>query len=572
MFEEILNINWNEFHFLRPQFLWFFAPMVLVLILGILGIRDQIQWKKYIAPHLRPYMIKKGSERLKIVMQVLSFFIISFAVLGMAGPTWKKIELPERILETPMIILLDLSQSMMAEDIQPNRLERAKFKISDFLNANPRVRIGLVGFSGTAHTLVPLTKDYKIIGSHLKTITTNVLPFQGTDLQAGLILSDSLIKVTEAPGTILLITDEFTDATFQAIRSITDNNTTKIEIMPFATSIGAEVPLLGSKRAMRDGNGKVVRSALNQEIIKKLSSLNNVHINNLTLDKSDVELLAKSISKDLEFKEKDESKEEQWQDEGLILVIPFAFFILMWFRKGWVIYSLVFLISFSSCTSENGFKDLWLTEDYRAQQYYSQGDYQKAAELFTEPIRKGLAYYKSDMFYDAIEAFSQDSTAQGQYNLGLAYYKVGEITLAKMAFEKANSIDPTMKAASTNLLITQNLIDSNPNILEGAEEIPNEEQAQNIKNTDPEDLGGGGQEATEEDMKKERKEEIVETDIRKGKELDEVPEDFESGEQDNSQKVLMRKVDDDPSLFLKRKFLHQIKTKKIKPKDNLNKW
>jgi Ca-activated chloride channel family protein len=126
---------------------------------------------------------KKGSERLKIVMQVLSFFIISIAVFGLAGPTWKKIELPEKILETPLIILLDLSQSMMTDDIQPNRLERAKFKISDFLEANPKVRVGLVGFSGTAHTLVPLTKDYKIIESYLKNITTNVLPFQGTDLE-----------------------------------------------------------------------------------------------------------------------------------------------------------------------------------------------------------------------------------------------------------------------------------------------------------------------------------------------------------------------------------------------------
>lgn len=571
MFNSLQNIDWEAFHFLRPQLLWLLVPLAIALIFSLFSLGDEVKWKKHIAPHLRPYMIKKGSERLKIVMQTLSFFILSLAVLGLAGPTWKKIELPERILETPLVILLDLSQSMMADDIQPNRLERAKFKISDLLEANPKVRVGLVGFSGTAHTLVPLTKDYKIIESFLKTINTSVLPFQGTDLEAGLVLSDSLVKATEAPGTIFLITDEFTDDTFQTVQKFT-NSTTKIEIMPFGTSLGTPVPQKGSKRPMRDATGRIVTSSLNQEVINKLNALNNVHVNALTLDKSDVQLLAKSISQNLEFREKDDTKEEKWQDEGLLFIIPFAFFILFWFRKGWVIYSFLFLMCFSSCDSNLHFKDLWLTDDYKAQDLYNQGKYQEAAPLFSQPLRKGIAYYKSDNYYDAITAFSKDSSAQGQYNLGLAYYKVGELQLAAMAFKNAESLNPNMKAAVTNLEITQKLMDNNQNPFEEAEEFNEEERAENIQNKDFEDLGGGGQEATEEDMKKERKEETVETDTRKGKELDEVPEDFKSGEQDNSQKVLMRKVDDDPSLFLKRKFLYQARKTKLKPKENLKKW
>jgi len=114
MFEDVLHVDWDVFHFLRPEFLWALLPIAIILIIGLLGIRDEVQWKKHIAPHLRSFMIKKGSERLKVVMLIASFFIVSFAVLGLAGPTWKKIELPERILETPLIILLDLSQSMMA--------------------------------------------------------------------------------------------------------------------------------------------------------------------------------------------------------------------------------------------------------------------------------------------------------------------------------------------------------------------------------------------------------------------------------------------------------------------------
>jgi Ca-activated chloride channel family protein len=114
----------------------------------------------------------------------------------------------------------------------------------------------------------------------------------------------------------------------------------------------------------------------------------------------------------------------------------------------------------------------------------------------------------------------------------------------------------------------------------GADDVDPEEaqekkpagEAQNEQNKGPEDLSGGGQKATKEDMEQERKEETVNTDVRKGKELEEVPENFEAGEADNSQKVLMRKVDDDPSLFLKRKFAHEVKVKKMKPKKGLKKW
>jgi Ca-activated chloride channel family protein len=108
---------------------------------------------------------------------------------------------------------------------------------------------------------------------------------------------------------------------------------------------------------------------------------------------------------------------------------------------------------------------------------------------------------------------------------------------------------------------------------EDAQEAQPQKAEKNIENQDMEDLGGGGQEATEEDMKQERKEETVSTDISKGKELEEVPDDLGSTmqQQDNS-KVLMRKVDDDPTLFLERKFRFQVKQENLKPKSDEKKW
>ncbi len=572
MIDSVLHIDWNEFHFLRPQFLWAVLPLALLLIIGLIVVREEVRWKRHIAPHLRPFVIKKGSEAMKRWMQVITFLVLSIAVVGLAGPSWEKHELPERILETPMVILLDLSQSMMATDLQPNRLERAKFKISDLLEADPRLRVALVGFAGTAHTLVPLTNDYRIVESNLKGITTGILPYQGSDLEAGLILADSLMKVTEAPGTILLVSDGFDEAVFEQLQRLAIQGNTRIEILPMGTAAGSEFPSLGSSRYVRDAHGKPIIASLDMAILRNLQAIEGIHVNALTLDTSDVDKIAKILRKDLEFKDKIEETEEKWKDAGLLCIVPFAFFVLLWFRKGWVIYSLFLAVSLTSCSSDATFKDLWTTDAYKAQQFFDNEKYEEAAPLFSDPLRKGTAYFKGEDYAGAIQSFEMDSSAQGRYNLGLAYYKIGNLNSAKQAFDEAVSLDSTFTNASINASKTTALIASQRIEIGEVEEASEESAAENIENKDTEDLGGGGQEATEEDMKKERKEETVTTDIRLGKELEEVPDEFEGGKQDDSQKILMRKVDDDPALFLKRKFRYQVKVKQIKPKENQKKW
>ena len=573
MDDTLLHIDWEVFHFIRPQLLWLLVPALLSFLIALAGLRETVKWKDVIAPHLRPFMIKKGSERIKKWMHLALFICISIAIIGVAGPSWRKIEEPEKILETPLIILLDLSQSMMATDIQPTRLERAKFKIQDFLEAKPGALTALIGYAGTAHTIVPLTRDYNIIKSHIKTLSPSIMPFPGSDIERALVLADTITRRTEAPGHILLISDDFTETTFNQIQNFVIESNNQVTIIPMNTIGGANVPAKRKNLFLKDAKGEIVRSALDNNIIEKLSSLENVSISPLTLDKSDVQLLAKNISENLEFRQETEEKENNWRDDGLWMVIPFALIILLWFRKGWVIYSLLLMFTFSSCGKESKFIDLWETKDYQAQQQYEKARYEKAGMLYSDPMYQGVAWYKAGDYDKAIKAFENDTTAMGVYNLGLAYYKKGDYAAASMAFGKATELDPELEAAKQNQKVTQKILQGTNEVNpEEAKEAPKKQSSQNIENKDMEDLGGGGQEATEEDMKKERKEETVNTEMRTGKEMDEVPPDFESGNSENSQKVLMRKVDDDPSLFLKRKFNYQVKKKNLKPNNKGTTW
>ena len=572
---EILHIDWAQFHFLRPQLLWLFAPLLLVVIFSLLGRKEDVKWKKVIAPHLRPYMIQKGSESLKSIIQFAMILILSMAIIGVAGPTWEMAEVPEKKLETPIVIALDLSQSMMATDIQPNRLERAKFKIKDLLNHNPKGRIALIGFAGSAHTIVPLTRDYKIINSHLDGLSPSTMPYPGSNLEAALELSEKTTSITTAQAKLILITDDLNQDTFSQLQRLVTDGDYIVEVIAMNTVSGAKVPTGRGNQFLKDRNGKLVHSVLNTQILNQLNSVEQININSLTLDSSDMEILAKRISENLEFNEENEDIENDWQDEGYWLMIPLAFFVLLWFRKGWVIYSLIIVVSLSSCTGEKeSFKDLWVAKDYQAQKMAEQGEFEAAADTYENPLRKGVAYYKAGNYEEAIASFQQDTTAMAAYNLGLSYYKNGDYAAADLAFGRAIELDPENELARNNQMLTQRVLEGESEAsLEDAKEAKKEKpSAENEENKSPEDLGGGGQKATEKDMEKERLEETVNTDVRKGKELEEVPENFQAGKQDRSQKVLMRKVDDDPSLFLQRKFKYQVKKNGVKPLKDSDSW
>ena len=567
------NINWDEFHFLRPELLWLLLPALIALILAMFGLRERVKWASVISAPLRPFMILKGSERFKRRMHIVLFAVLILAILGAAGPSFRKHELPEQILETPLVIALDLSQSMMASDLQPNRLERAKFKILDLFEAKPGARTALVGFAGTSHVIVPLTRDYKIISSHLQSLSPKTLPFPGSDLKRGLTLADSLCNTTPAPGTILLLTDEVNEESFASLQRLSTQSKNRFFVMPFVTPKGADIPLPGKNRLFIGKDGQRIRSALDAQALQKISSLENVEVSQLTLDNSDVELIAKNIRESLQFEMDEEEKEDNWKDDGLWLSVPLALLVLVWFRKGWVIYSLLILSTLSSCSDKSGFAHLWVSPDFQAQKQYEKGEYATAAALYEDPLREGIAWYKAGDYQLAAEAFERDTTAMGAYNLGLAYAQNGDYAAAADAFGRAYQLDPTLEEANENREnLRRYLSETDPMPIEDATEAEEQERAQNIENKDDEDLGGGGQEATEEDMQKERKEETVATEMRTGKEMEEVPEDFESGKAENSQKVLMRKVDDDPSLFLEKKFKHQVKTRNLKPKAALDKW
>ena len=564
----IIHIDWEKFHFLREEYLWLAIPIAVIILLGLLFYGESVSWKKNIAKHLQPYVIKKGTEWKSRVMHlsVLLMFVIGF--ISFLGPSWNQEKAPAKKIKSQFVIALDLSQSMLAKDISPTRLERAKFKIKDLLDANPRAETSLLVFAGSTHTVIPFTTDYKIILDQLSGLKPSMMPVKGTGFHALFSKLDSLFTGNKAKGKVLLISDDFSDIPMETISNFLQENNVQLYVYPFATMAGATIPSFKEK------------SALDMQKINSINALENATSMEITLDNSDVKDLAKAVSDDLVFEDKSGKEDENWQDNGYWLIIPLAFLFLFSFRKGWALNFIFIALSLNSCSEESkqktkeiNFDNLWYTKEYQAQKKYDTGNYVEAALNFEDPMRKGVAYYKAGDFISAQTAFEKDTTTAGLYNLGLTYAKLGQLEKSQEIFEKVLQKDPANKNASSNLkhiISAIAVLDS----LQPEEAALNEngKRAKNKQNDSPEDLSGGGQKATKKDMEKERKEETAETGKRKGKELDELPDDFKSGKGEIPKNILMRKVDDDPALFLTRKFRYQIKKKQVKADKNLKKW
>ena len=568
MLDRIKNINWEDFHFLRTDYVWEGVAVLVLISFGLLFYKEPNAWKKHISKHLQPYVIQKGTTWKSSLIRLSVIIMFSVGFIAYLGPTWNKVDGPTKKIESQFIIALDMSKSMLTKDVSPTRLERAKFKIHDLLMANPRAETNLIVFSGSSHVAIPFTTDYKIILDQLDGLLPKMMPVAGTAFNGLFNKMDSLFNDNKAQGRILLITDDLEDLSIERVSVFLQQNNVKLYISPFATQSGGTVPSFKKN------------SALDLDKLNRLGQMDAVDILDLTLDDSDVKDLAKTISDALVFEDKPDEKDENWEDNGYWLLFPLAFLLLFSFRKGWTLNLIIILISFSSCSDDKNkknsdlkFKDLWYTKAYQAQQEYDKENFLSAAVKFEDPMHKGIAYYKAGDYLSAQTAFERDTTVSGLYNLGLTYAKLGQLNKSQEIFESVLQRDPSNENAASNLQQITRAIDEistlKPENTALEDDKPN---AQNKQNDSPEDLSGGGQEATKKDMEKERKEETTETGERKGKELDELPDDFKAGKGQLPKNVLMRKADDDPSLFLTKKFRYQVKKGLVEIEKTDKKW
>lgn len=571
----ITSFSWQELWFLRPQWFWGFIPIAVIALLFLVSYRRKEEWKKSFSKHLLPYISIPGTRNQFLWPRVSLILLMCLMVLGLAGPTWEEQEQPGDRTEAALVVVLDLSRSMLAEDIQPNRLDRARLKIKDLFASQPGIRTSLVAYAGTAHMVVPFTKDYLVIEQQMDALRPGIMPMQGTNLEEALALADSMLLGVEAPSSILLVTDGIRQEDAALIRESARDS--RVEIMILGTPGGAVIP--NGRGVIRNASGEPVVAGFDPSLLVELGKFPAVNIVTVTLDDSDVKILAMNIRKNLEFIADPGQAEVQWKDAGYWILIPLVLISLLWFRRGWMVHwswLLVPLILLPACSGEGDFTlaDLFQTRDQQGEKLFRQQDAEEAAERFESDQWKGYAWAEAGELEKAAEAYSMETNAPGFYNLGVIYARMGDAEAARAAFNAALELDPEMEVAEENLERIDQVLDSLGLI--GPEESEDDQKNQPKDFVDPGKISEDQEQAQKSDETHKGKGDVTELGTR---EVDETTIDFfDTGgepapfDQQGARQSLLRQVEEDPSIFLRRKFAYQLRNRTQKPEAREESW
>ena len=327
------------FHFLRP---WWLCSLIPAIILFIFSLRrcnfGKHDWEKYCDPHLLPHLISGQNQ---LIIQWFMYLVFGWwvcIIIALSGPTWSLYAQTVYQRNIARVIALDVSQSMNTTDIQPTRLERAKYKILDLLKEITEGQTGMIVFSSSPFVVSPLTRDTNTIASMIPILDSSIVPVQGSNIKDALDKSAQLMNQAGfTQGQIILVTDSKpqADDILEASRLSKDGIT--LSILGVGGSQGG--PIIQSDGSfLNDDKGNVVIATLDSQALNKLATAGGGNYVSFQNSNSDIkELLDNSNLKNPQSEaSKKAETHDLWKDEGhwfIWLGIIIGAFVA---RKGWL--------------------------------------------------------------------------------------------------------------------------------------------------------------------------------------------------------------------------------------------
>ena len=608
----------TDFHFLRP--LWLLALLPALFFVRRLWQLDAqgTAWHKVIDQTLLPYLLnstKNSSQRLPLYMLMV---VWTLSVLALAGPTWSKQTQPVQQRQDALVIVLDLTLGMFANDFEPNRITIARRKIMDILDARTEGQTALIVYGGEAHMVTPLTDDSISIRAMVPALNPNIMPVIGNNPGHAVEMARALMDEAAAVnGRILLITAGIPEEQNNEIWDTLNDGRYPLNIIGIGSTQGAPIPAANGD-FLRDSNGEMVVSTLNRTNLVTLSEQVGGQYRDISIDSSDIEaILADSLLADADNYLEADEEVELWYDAGpwlLILLVPLC---ALCFRRGWILQLAIISgalllaappqpawaqqtntpipLSDDGMTDEmmmnqvpvsglpgiaivqepqTGFdiRSLWLNRDQRGVRAMQNDDPVTASTLFENSAWRGAANYRSGNYAGAIAEFSQGEDLDSHFNLGnaLAFAERFEESIA--AYQSVLDMQPDHADALKNKEIVERLLEEQQQQEEEEQQQEQQEQEEQQQQQAEEEEGEQQEQAPEQEEQQEQQEqqeseEQEPTEQQEESENDnansqqrantEVEEDQESLEQ------FLRRIEDDPGELLQRKFQFESRRRMI---------
>ena len=489
-----------------PHWLW--ALLVLPLIAGLFlwsHRRAQALVAKIVAVRLREQLSGSVSPLRRILRASLLIASLALAIVALAQPRYGFIEKETKQKGRDVIVAIDTSRSMLATDMAPTRLARAKLFTQDLVRLLQGDRIGLVAFAGSAFLQAPLTLDYNAVTNALDELDSTVIPKGGTNIAAAITAAREAFGKAEGQTRALIILTDGEELGADGIAAAKQAVGEGIRI--FTVGIGSPegslIPIRlddGRQDFVRDSSGKPVTSKLDDSRLKEIASATGGFFTLIGPDAAR-EIFQKGIepmelSETGVFSARQPIERYQWPLAAATACLALS--LLPGDRRRRSVAMVALFLSFAPCAhAQSGLDE------------YKNGDFEKAGTAFQQELKKqpsskalqfnsGAAAYKTGDFEKAIAHFTDALLAEDQklredasYNLANSLVRKGEAAKENEAkktnwknalehYEETLQLNPDNKLASQNRDITKKL-------LEDLEKQEQQQKQQDQKNQDQKD-------------------------------------------------------------------------------------
>lgn len=467
----------NNIHFLRPE--WFLAllPVIWIIWKAWQTSRKQGAWHEVIAPKFRHLLLGENSTRGASVNEKIGYigltFAWFFAVLALSGPWVKSVDIPAEKSQQGVVIVLDLSLSMLSDDLTPNRISRVKYKLTDLLKQYPQYATGMVVYAGTAHTISPISEDNQTLLGLLPTLNPVMMPKFGSKPLLGFKLAQKLFDGAQITNRhIVWITDDIEQSQIQPITTWLKNHNDSVTVMTVGTTKGGVVQL-PNHGLLKDKNEKLIMPKVPFKRFAELEK--NTHIKWVELkpeDSSVKNLLPPVMANTDKLSQSKRPKEVNHPlDIGayfLFLLLPIVALV---FRRGTLLSLMVItILPIGLLTPKTSYAmDYWSelpsifqSQDQQGYEAWENKKYGAAEALFENQQWKASALYRQGKYAQAAKIYALDKTPTGYYNYGNTLALTNKLEEAKKAYEQALKLKPDFNQAQDNLAVVNKLLEQKP--------------------------------------------------------------------------------------------------------------
>jgi Ca-activated chloride channel family protein len=327
----------HNFHFIRPLWL-LILPLSWGLVYWLMRkTNQQGHWTALIDAELLPsLLLDKGNEHIR-PSSALPWLLLAwtFAALAMAGPTWQKDATIAYSAPSSWVVLLDLSPSMAATDVSPNRYIRARYAIDDILTGAHDAHVALIAFSQEAFTVTPLTADVATIRSLLPSLSPDMMPSAGNNLAPALDQANKLLSQDSSKNQhIIVLTDNFDDpATVLSVAARLKAHGAHVDVIGIGTVGGA--PLKDAQgNFVKNDAGHPQISRLNTNQLQQLADAGGGRYVDIANLPDLIQQLQATPNHDTHAVAEQHITVEHWQDEGIWLLPLVLIFAALFARRG----------------------------------------------------------------------------------------------------------------------------------------------------------------------------------------------------------------------------------------------